>query len=119
MSDIGDCRSENGVTIGLIDSIISVARILRHRDFNAPQINEALLDLRSDEDIQFLLGYKSNSEQPERREDIQNLKDVSYETLEVLEDLLIQLRYGTVVNLNDNENMLDIVSDLRRRLTDE
>lgn len=47
------------------------------------------------------------------------VKDVLYETLEILEDLLIQLRYGTVVNLNDNERMLDDISDLRRRLIRE
>ena len=51
-----DCRSEEGITIGLIDSLISIARVLSKRDLKASdQIKEALKDLRSDEDIAFII----------------------------------------------------------------
>jgi hypothetical protein len=51
-----DCRSEEGITYGLIDAIISIARIARHRDLSPFVIQEALADLRDDEDVAFLLG---------------------------------------------------------------
>ena len=52
-----DCRTEVGVTIGLIDAIIRIARVLAVRDLSAPEVQEALLDLKSDEDI-LNLGIK-------------------------------------------------------------
>ncbi|WP_278494908.1 hypothetical protein [Chryseobacterium arthrosphaerae] len=52
-----DCRSEEGITIGLIDSLISIARVLAKRDLNETvQIKEALKDLRSDEDISHIIS---------------------------------------------------------------
>lgn len=116
MSDVGDCRSEIGVTVGLIDSIISVARVLRRRDFNATSIHEALLDLRSDEDVQFLLDRKSDSEQPEVREEFQNLKDVLYELLEAFSEFMIEFRYGTVVHTEKINQLIDNIVDLQQRL---
>lgn len=49
-----DCRTEEGITIGLIDSIISISRVLNKRLQNkdqSEQINEALKDLRADKDL--------------------------------------------------------------------
>lgn len=47
-----DCRSEEGITIGLIDSIISICRILARRDLEqTDNIKEALIDLAHDEDV--------------------------------------------------------------------
>lgn len=46
-----DCRSEKGVTIGLIDSIISICRILAKRDWEDNDVKEALTDLRNDTDV--------------------------------------------------------------------
>lgn len=46
-----DCRSEAGVTIGLIDAIISIARIVAKRDFKDPEVQEALMDLYDDDDL--------------------------------------------------------------------
>jgi hypothetical protein len=46
-----DCRSPEGVTVGLIDSIITTARVLRGRDLSHPAAREALADLREDEDV--------------------------------------------------------------------
>lgn len=57
-----DCRSEEGVTIGLIDALISIARVLSKRDLDASdQIREALLDLRNDEDIKRIIAELAQS----------------------------------------------------------
>ena len=53
-----DCRSETGITIGLIDSIISISRILVNRDIRDPDIIEALKDLQNDEDLKSLLKHR-------------------------------------------------------------
>ncbi len=46
-----NCRDEDGVTVGLIDALMSIARILAKRDMNPDSVQEALKDLASDEDI--------------------------------------------------------------------
>lgn len=46
-----DCRSEEGITVGLIDTLITICRILRHRDLSGVATKEALKDLASDEDF--------------------------------------------------------------------
>lgn len=58
MNDPHDCRSESGITIGLIDGMIAIARVLAKRDLSQPGIAEALQDLQADEDIAFLLSHK-------------------------------------------------------------
>jgi hypothetical protein len=50
-----DCRSAEGVTVGLIDGIIAAARVLRARDLTHPAVREALADLAEDEDVAALL----------------------------------------------------------------
>lgn len=52
-----DCRTREGVAVGLIDGIIATARVLRERegDIRGPAAVEALRDLRSDEDVAWLL----------------------------------------------------------------
>ncbi|NCN07516.1 hypothetical protein GW933_02370 [Candidatus Falkowbacteria bacterium] len=50
-----DCRSEDGITVGLIDALISIARILSKRDFQPVTVQEALKDLADDEDIDMIL----------------------------------------------------------------
>lgn len=50
-----DCRSPDGVTVGIIDSIIVLCRLLIGRDLSAFEIVEALKDLEADEDFNFLL----------------------------------------------------------------
>jgi hypothetical protein len=53
-TETGDCRSEEGVIVGLIDGMIAqsrvVARYLRETRPVADSVHEALADLRSDED---------------------------------------------------------------------
>lgn len=51
-----DCRSEVGITVGLVDSLISIARVLARRDLTDHDVLEAIKDLRSDEDVAYLLG---------------------------------------------------------------
>lgn len=52
----GDCRSEEGITTGLIDAIITAARVLARRDRAPLAVREALADLRADEDLASLLA---------------------------------------------------------------
>jgi len=56
-----DCRTETGVTVGLIDSLITVSRVLaprlkkiKGRELSKP-ILEALDDLYQDEDLLYIL----------------------------------------------------------------
>ena len=63
-----ECKSKNGLTNGLIDSIMTSASIIRARlevtqNFGRamipPSVAEALLDLRSDPDLDWLLNIAS------------------------------------------------------------
>ena len=51
-----DCRSTEGVTVGLIDGLITIARVLTLRDLSPASVQEALIDLRSDEDLSRVLN---------------------------------------------------------------
>ncbi len=48
------CRSEEGITIGLTDALISILRVLVVRDLSPQQVQEALADLFEDPDLQKL-----------------------------------------------------------------
>lgn len=50
-----DCKSPEGITIGLIDSLMTIAHVVIERDWNTPAIQEALKDLSSDADIRALM----------------------------------------------------------------
>ena len=51
-----ECDSDEGVTIGLIDTIINAAHLLRSRSMASPNIREALRDLSCDRgDVNALL----------------------------------------------------------------
>ncbi len=56
MNEVVDCRSDEGVTVGLIDAMISIARVLAHRDFTPPAVVEALKDLSEDEDVKTIIS---------------------------------------------------------------
>ena len=49
-----DCREPVGVTVGIIDAVITLCRLLRSREIDALAIREALKDLSDDEDFQWL-----------------------------------------------------------------
>jgi len=62
MENKTDCRSETGITVSLIDSLISISRVLaprlkkiKGRELSKP-ILEALDDLYQDEDLLYILG---------------------------------------------------------------
>lgn len=50
-----DCRSDEGVTTGAIDAMITLARLLRCRDLSPQPVQQALMDLAHDEDVKALL----------------------------------------------------------------
>lgn len=90
-----DCHSEEGITVGLIDSLISIARVLAPRLREKEQlengkhppspIQAALLDLEDDKDVRYVLGFLGTVRQrwlvdnlprpPELPEDILRLID--------------------------------------------
>jgi hypothetical protein len=51
-----DCRSEEGITIGLLDGIAATCRVLRSRDLTHPAVVAALHDLAQDRDVHGVLG---------------------------------------------------------------
>lgn len=54
-----DCRDEIGITVGLLDTLITVCRILKHRDLSSAEVLEALKDLRQDEDVSMIFAVSS------------------------------------------------------------
>jgi hypothetical protein len=46
------CRSEEGITVGLVDSVIFILRVLARRDLSPKPVQEALADLMEDPDLQ-------------------------------------------------------------------
>lgn len=50
-----DCRNDDGITVGLIDGLISILRVLKNRDLSPEEVKQALLDLSDDEDLKYLL----------------------------------------------------------------
>jgi hypothetical protein len=53
------CRSEEGITVGLVDSLIAIARVLAKRDLRPAAVCEALKDLQNDEDIRKLMTERT------------------------------------------------------------
>ena len=51
-----ECRSETGITVGLIDAFISILRVLSPRDLTDQEVKEALKDLKEDPDFKTLLN---------------------------------------------------------------
>lgn len=49
--DVQSCRSEEGVTVGLVDAIIGILRVLAPRDLSPKHVQEALEDLFDDPDL--------------------------------------------------------------------
>ena len=51
-----DCRTEEGITVGLVDSIITICRVIKDRDLDLPEVKKALNDLYQDEDFNLFLN---------------------------------------------------------------
>lgn len=65
-----DCNTKTGIMVGLVDSLISISRVLAprlraiHDDLRWPEeIKEALSDLYEDKDVLYVLTFKT-SESP-------------------------------------------------------
>jgi hypothetical protein len=50
-----DCRSSEGIAVGLVDGMIAMARVLAEMDLTGSAISEAIKDLQADEDIKKIL----------------------------------------------------------------
>lgn len=59
-----DCRSEEGLTIGLIDSILTAASLLVSREMQDPAIREAIEDLRQSPELRELLWLDADLPDP-------------------------------------------------------
>jgi hypothetical protein len=53
--DFMSCKTSDGITVGLIDGMIAIARVLKQRDLTNPGVQEALTDLAQDDDIKDLI----------------------------------------------------------------
>lgn len=49
--EVQSCRSEVGVTVGLVDALIGIMRVLAPRDMSAKPVQEALADMFEDSDF--------------------------------------------------------------------
>lgn len=56
--DIQDCRSEEGVTVGLLDALMAILRVLAPRDLSTTHAQEALADLTQDPDLRTVLAAR-------------------------------------------------------------
>lgn len=52
-----DCRSETGITVGIIDGIITFCHLLKERDLSAPEVKEALIDMTWDDGFDKVLDF--------------------------------------------------------------
>lgn len=52
----GECRSEVGVTVGLVDGMLAIIHAVSKRDLSPRIVQEALRDLRADEALAMLLS---------------------------------------------------------------
>lgn len=92
-----DCRSTDGVTVGLIDAIITTARVLRDRPCRGVPVREALADLAQDEDMAWLL-YVAELSAPtlgtqvaEARSEVLRLTALAHELRQQLDGAVRQL----------------------------
>lgn len=66
LSDIRNSHSStsvadtsDGVTIGIIDAILTLLKVLKGRDFSSMDVNDAMKDLKENEDLKDLLKLES------------------------------------------------------------
>ena len=60
------CRSDEGVTVGIVDAIITSLRLLKNRDLKPQSIQEVLLDIGDDPDFSHLLNAIKNAKETEK-----------------------------------------------------
>jgi len=49
--EVQSCRSEEGITVGLVDAMIAIVRVLSVRNMSTKNVQDALEDLFSDRDF--------------------------------------------------------------------
>ena len=57
------CRSDEGITVGLVDSFITNLRLFKDRDLSPESVQEALLDVADDPDFKYFLKALKNAKQ--------------------------------------------------------
>ena len=55
-----DCKTDAGITVGLIAALLSISAVLVKRDLAEPSVIAALLDLRDDSDLEYIIRYACN-----------------------------------------------------------
>lgn len=56
MSKLIECSSEEGITIGLIDTIINSFKLLQYRDLEDADVREAIKDLHSSKELRVFIA---------------------------------------------------------------
>jgi len=46
-----ECKTETGITVGLLDAIITLANALEERDWSPIEVQEALKDIRANDNL--------------------------------------------------------------------
>ena len=57
------CRSDEGITVGLVDSFITNLRLFKDRDTSPQGVQEALLDVADDPDFEYFLSELKKAKQ--------------------------------------------------------
>ena len=88
-----DSRTPEGITVGLIDAMISIAHVLAPRVASIPTsaVSEALLDLQADSDLAFIRSVAS------AQEVIKGVEPEHFKILDSLRELERQL-YRRIVD---------------------
>ena len=60
------CRSDEGITVGIVDSIITNLRLFKGRDQSPHEVKEALLDVADDPDFEYFLDALEKAKQKEK-----------------------------------------------------
>lgn len=50
-----ECRNYDGITVGLVDAIMAILRILATRDLQQQDVQDALADLLQDPDLKTVM----------------------------------------------------------------
>jgi hypothetical protein len=88
-----DCRTDEGITVSIIDTIINSFRLLKDRKLTTVPVQQAMLDLYSDEDVRQVIDGDVFT--GKIRPKIRSFKD-----REILTDGKRFIRIGCVLNKN-------------------
>lgn len=110
--DNSNCRSETGVTVMLIDSMIATARVLVERDWSPSEVQEALKDIRQDDDLHRIM----NMGDLDSLRDVLDDKDRSIRALLLVIDLQKEIHLKELNNGKNNavapERVLEILAEM-------